>query len=68
MLTKFKSVNQLGEKESAFRKMLIRKAGLGFMHKNVVFIQGLRIRTFLFVFRVFFFKFTFREIKDRQSI
>jgi hypothetical protein len=55
MLTKFKSVNQPGEKESVFRKMLIIKALLDLCTKNVVFIQGLRIRTFLFVFRVFLF-------------
>jgi hypothetical protein len=54
MLTKFKSVNQLGEKESAFRKMLIRKAGLNYCTKKRRLYTGSPDKNFSICFSCFF--------------
>jgi hypothetical protein len=53
MKTTFKSVNQPREKESVFRKMLIRKAGLNLCTKGRRLYTGSLDKDFYF-FRVFF--------------
>jgi hypothetical protein len=63
MLTKFKSVNQLGEKESAFRKMLIRNAGLEFMHKKRRLYAGSPDKDFSICFSCFFVNSLFAKVR-----
>jgi hypothetical protein len=63
MLTKLKSVIQLGEKESAFRKMLIRKAGLEFMHKKRRLYIGSPDKDFSICFSCFFVNSLFAQVR-----